>query len=57
KGLAEREAKIWESLEDYIQLLRGKSVFFMGDNLLEVSLARFLEIRAIPPLTHPTQLF
>jgi light-independent protochlorophyllide reductase subunit N len=42
KGLAEREAQIWESLEDYLKLLRGKSVFFMGDNLLEVSLARFL---------------
>lgn len=41
-GLAEREAKIWENLEDYLQLIRGKSVFFMGDNLLEVSLARFL---------------
>lgn len=42
QGLAEREAKIWENLEDYRQLLDGKSVFFMGDNLLEVSLARFL---------------
>ena len=42
QGLEEREAKIWESLEDYIELIRGKSVFFMGDNLLEVSLARFL---------------
>ena len=42
KGLAEREAKIWENLEDYLQIIRGKSVFFMGDNLLEVSLARFL---------------
>ncbi|MBW4540736.1 MAG: ferredoxin:protochlorophyllide reductase (ATP-dependent) subunit N [Myxacorys chilensis ATA2-1-KO14] len=41
-GLAEREAKIWESVEDYLQLIRGKSVFFMGDNLLEISLARFL---------------
>lgn len=41
KGLAEREQKIWESVEDYVQLLRGKSVFFMGDNLLEISLARF----------------
>lgn len=29
-------------MEDYLQLIRGKSVFFMGDNLLEVSLARFL---------------
>ena len=42
QGLAEREAQIWQSLEDYIQLIRGKSVFFMGDNLLEISLARFL---------------
>jgi light-independent protochlorophyllide reductase subunit N len=42
KGLEEREAQIWASLEDYIKLIRGKSVFFMGDNLLEISLARFL---------------
>jgi light-independent protochlorophyllide reductase subunit N len=42
QGLAEREAQIWESLQDYIELIRGKSVFFMGDNLLEISLARFL---------------
>ncbi|MGL5063013.1 MAG: ferredoxin:protochlorophyllide reductase (ATP-dependent) subunit N [Microcoleus sp.] len=42
KGLDEREAQIWASLEDYLQLIRGKSVFFMGDNLLEISLARFL---------------
>lgn len=42
QGLEEREAKIWESLEDYVKLIRGKSVFFMGDNLLEISLARFL---------------
>ncbi|MEL7316124.1 MAG: ferredoxin:protochlorophyllide reductase (ATP-dependent) subunit N [Cyanobacteria bacterium J06559_3] len=42
QGLEEREAKIWESLEDYLTLIRGKSVFFMGDNLLEISLARFL---------------
>nr|NP_053798.1 photochlorophyllide reductase subunit N [Porphyra purpurea]P51188.1 RecName: Full=Light-independent protochlorophyllide reductase subunit N; Short=DPOR subunit N; Short=LI-POR subunit N [Porphyra purpurea]AAC08074.1 protochlorophyllide reductase chlN chain [Porphyra purpurea] len=42
EGLAEREKDIWDSLEDYIALIRGKSVFFMGDNLLEVSLARFL---------------
>jgi hypothetical protein len=47
QGLEEREAKIWESLEDYLQLIRGKSVFFMGDNLLEISLARFLD-----PLRH-----
>jgi len=42
KGLDEREAQIWEGLEEYVKLIRGKSVFFMGDNLLEVSLARFL---------------
>lgn len=42
QGLAEREAQIWANLEDYLALIRGKSVFFMGDNLLEVSLARFL---------------
>lgn len=42
KGLEEREQKIWESLEDYLKLIRGKSIFFMGDNLLEISLARFL---------------
>ena len=29
-------------MEDYLKLLRNKSVFFMGDNLLEISLARFL---------------
>ena len=42
KNLHEREQQVWESLEDYLQIIRGKSVFFMGDNLLEVSLARFL---------------
>ena len=40
--LEEREKKVWESLEDYLELVVNKSVFFMGDNLLEVSLARFL---------------
>jgi len=44
-GLEERETQIWESLKDYLQIIRGKSIFFMGDNLLEISLARFL-IRA-----------
>jgi light-independent protochlorophyllide reductase subunit N len=42
QGLEEREEKIWASLEEYVELVRGKSVFFMGDNLLEISLARFL---------------
>ncbi|WP_267384707.1 ferredoxin:protochlorophyllide reductase (ATP-dependent) subunit N [Cyanobacterium sp. uoEpiScrs1] len=42
KGLEEHETKIWNSLDNYLKLIRGKSVFFMGDNLLEISLARFL---------------
>ncbi len=42
QGLEARERQIWNSLEDYLALIRGKSVFFMGDNLLEISLARFL---------------
>jgi light-independent protochlorophyllide reductase subunit N len=42
QGLDEREAQIWEGLEDYLEIVRGKSVFLMGDNLLEISLARFL---------------
>jgi len=41
-GLEKRETLVWEQLEDYVKLLRNKSVFFMGDNLLEISLARFL---------------
>lgn len=41
-GLEEREQLVWESIDDYVQLVKGKSVFFMGDNLLEISLARFL---------------
>nr|QWW93161.1 protochlorophyllide reductase ChlN subunit [Fossombronia mylioides] len=42
EGLEEREQQVWESLKNYLNLVRGKSVFFMGDNLLEISLARFL---------------
>ena len=42
QGLEQREARVWAGLQDYLELVRGKSVFFMGDNLLEVSLARFL---------------
>ena len=41
-GLEEREKKIWNSLEEYLELIVNKSVLFMGDNLLEISLARFL---------------
>ena len=42
KGLVDREHAIWDSLKSYTDILKGKSVFFMGDNLLEISLARFL---------------
>lgn len=42
EGLDQRESNIWSSLSEYTKLIKGKSVFFMGDNLLEVSLARFL---------------
>lgn len=41
-GLKNRENEIWKSLEKYLKIVSGKSVFFMGDNLLEISLARFL---------------
>nr|QKV46270.1 protochlorophyllide reductase ChlN subunit [Phegopteris decursive-pinnata] len=41
-GLEERENQIWRNLSDYLEIITGKSVFFMGDNLLEISLARFL---------------
>nr|YP_209558.1 photochlorophyllide reductase subunit N [Huperzia lucidula]Q5SCY8.1 RecName: Full=Light-independent protochlorophyllide reductase subunit N; Short=DPOR subunit N; Short=LI-POR subunit N [Huperzia lucidula]AAT80754.1 protochlorophyllide reductase ChlN subunit [Huperzia lucidula] len=42
QGLEKREKKVWDSLENYLDQVRGKSVFFMGDNPLEISLARFL---------------
>jgi light-independent protochlorophyllide reductase subunit N len=44
KGLDEREAEIWHhpQVQEYVNLVKGKTVFFMGDNLLEVSMARFL---------------
>lgn len=41
-GLYERELKTWNKLKIYTDLIKGKSIFFMGDNLLEISLARFL---------------
>jgi len=41
-NLQTRETEIWNSLDKYLSLIHGKSVFFMGDNLLEISLARFL---------------
>ena len=42
QNLEKRETHIWEGLKEYLELVKGKSVFFMGDNLLEISLARFL---------------
>lgn len=42
KGLQEREEEIWNRMSNYVKLIHNKSVFFMGDNLLEISLARFL---------------
>ena len=41
-NLDSREDSVWSSLQNYVDLVKGKSVFFMGDNLLELSLARFL---------------
>nr|YP_009531997.1 protochlorophyllide reductase subunit chlN [Hymenophyllum holochilum]AXZ96991.1 protochlorophyllide reductase subunit chlN [Hymenophyllum holochilum] len=41
-GLEERENQIWIGLKDYIGIVTGRSIFFMGDNLLEISIARFL---------------
>ena len=42
QGLEDREAHVWGKLDDYLKILKNKSIFFMGDNLLEISLARFL---------------
>nr|YP_010337533.1 protochlorophyllide reductase ChlN subunit [Dixoniella grisea]UNJ17118.1 protochlorophyllide reductase ChlN subunit [Dixoniella grisea] len=44
-GLENREKEIWQTLNPYIDILKNKTIFFMGDNLLEISLARFF-IRA-----------
>jgi light-independent protochlorophyllide reductase subunit N len=40
-GLDKTAQQVWETLADFVTFIEGKSVFFMGDNLLEVSLARF----------------
>lgn len=42
KNLDQRESDIWTNLKDYLSIVKSQSVFFMGDNLLEISLARFL---------------
>lgn len=41
--LREREAQSWARIQDHVDLLRGKKVFFTADNLLELPLARFLK--------------
>lgn len=40
--LSEREAAAWERIKEHTDLLQGKKVFFTGDNLMEIPLARFL---------------
>jgi len=41
-NLKERESIGWKNLQKFVSKLQHKSLFFMGDNLLEVPLARFL---------------
>ena len=40
--LDKRELNSWKNLQDFIKIVQYKSIFFMGDNLLEIPLARFL---------------
>ena len=40
--LAERENQAWENISNEMSLLKDKTVFFIGDSLLEISLGRFL---------------
>ena len=42
KGLQEREASNWNGLQGLCRPCEREIGLFMGDNLLEVSLARFL---------------
>jgi light-independent protochlorophyllide reductase subunit N len=42
QGLEERKQQMWETLRDYFDLVCVKSIFYMGDNFLEVLLTRFL---------------
>lgn len=41
-NIEEKENLIWKKLQKYTNIIKGKSAFFMGDNLLEISLGRFL---------------
>lgn len=40
--LDERERHAWQNIQEHVDLLRGKKVFFTADNLMELPLARFL---------------
>jgi light-independent protochlorophyllide reductase subunit N len=41
-GLNKRESDAWKNLYNFNKILEYKNIFFMGDNLLEIPLARFL---------------
>lgn len=41
--LSEREQAAWARIDEHVQLLRGKKLFFIADNLLELPLARFVK--------------
>jgi len=40
--IKEKEIQAWELLSKEVELIKDKKIFFMGDNLLELPLARFL---------------
>lgn len=40
--LIQHEEKVWSSVMTELTLLKGKTVFFIGDSLIEIALARFL---------------
>jgi len=42
EDLKSREEEAWSNIQSLVDQVSGKSIFFMGDNLLELSLARFL---------------
>lgn len=39
--LSQREAEVWDSIESKVKDMRGKTLFFSGDNMLELPIARF----------------
>jgi light-independent protochlorophyllide reductase subunit N len=39
--LSQREAEVWEAIESKVRDMRGKTLFFSGDNMLELPIARF----------------